>query len=273
LIELERLAFLPRGEVLQPIEPVSFGTEEPLLVDMYEVTRDDWSRYQTAARPDVDPLFARHAARWQAGSGDWPVSYVTQGEARAFADWRGMRLLTLGEWLFCAMGTNARDYPWGTTPQESVANTLELRLERPAPVGTFESGRTPQWCYDLVGNVSEWIADPVPVDLAPGDGRMAAMGGSYLTRRRALYRETGAYFAELLHPKTRAVDVGLRCAAPAEAFLWEHAPEWGEGPEVEARLVAIGRRWGRQASPLLDGLATRAGAPPGLRALAEGARQ
>ena len=33
------------------------------------------------------------------------------------------------------------------------------------------------------------------------------------------------------------------------------------------------QRWGRQASPLLDQLASRVGAPPGLRALAEGARR
>jgi len=37
------------------------------------------------------------------------------------------------------------------------ANTGELGLGEPTPVGTFESGRRAQgWPYDLVGNVSEW---------------------------------------------------------------------------------------------------------------------
>jgi hypothetical protein len=279
LLELERLAFLPRGEVVPSIEAGAFGSDAPLLVDMYEVTRGDWKRYQTETNVEPDPLLGSFVAGWTPDTDDWPAAYMTWSEAAAFAEWRGMRLLDLGEWLFCAMGASARAYPWGTTPQQSISNTLELRLERPAPVGTFESGRTPQWCYDLLGNVSEWISEPAPSnDLIAGDARVSAMGGSYLAHLRPLYRRPlnsldRAFFAELLHPGTRSVDVGLRCAAPAAEYLWRRAPDWGTGEATLARLTAVGERWGRQASPLLDGLAAREGAPPGLRALAEGARR
>ena len=39
------------------------------------------------------------------------------------------------------------------------------------------------------------------------------------------------------------------------------------------RLLAVGRRWGRRALPLLDELAARPNAPRALAVLAEGARQ
>ncbi len=274
LLELERLAFLQRGEVVPSVEVGSFGSDLPLLVDLYEVTRADWLRYHAEARPEIDPLLASHIETWVDGTESWPATYMTQTEARAFAEWRGMRLLSLGEWVFCAMSPSGWAYPWGTTPQASIANTLELRLERPAPVGTFESGRSPLSCYDLLGNVAEWISEPAPSEyLVPGDERVSAMGGSFRSRRRPLYHKDTGFAAELLHPRTRSSDVGLRGAAPAAEFLWNRASAWGQGPQARARLTAVGRRWGRRASPLLDQLATRAGAPPGLRALAEGARQ
>jgi formylglycine-generating enzyme required for sulfatase activity len=197
---------------------------------------------------------------------------MTQPEARAFAAWRGMRLLEPGEWLWCAMGPNRWSYPWGTTAQDSVANTLELDLERPTPVGTFESGRTPAGCYDMLGNVAEWVGSPMPsIERVPGDERQSAVGGSFRARRSPIYQKM-TFLTTDLHPSSRLDHVGLRCCVEAEAYLWARAPEWGEDEPTLQRLVAVGRRWGRQASPLLQDLAARPGAPRGLRALAEGAR-
>ena len=81
-------------------------------------------------------------------------------EAERFAAWRGMRLLTPGEWLFCALGAERRLFPWvAYERQDSVANTLDLGLGRPCPVGTFEGGRTPGEVYDLDVDLTNNYAD------------------------------------------------------------------------------------------------------------------
>jgi len=279
LRELERLAFLPPGELRLSV-PVGDGSaelrvfrvERPLLVDRFEATRGEWLRYLDEPGVGTDPVLQRHVGGWAAGTERWPASFMTQPEASAFAAARGMRLLEPGEWLWCAMGPNRWSYPWGTTPQDSVANTLELDLGRPTPVGTFESGRTPSGCYDMLGNVAEWLGSAAPsIDLGPGDERVSAIGGSFRTWRSPIYKAK-SILAATLHPASRLDHVGLRCCVEAEAYLWERAPAWGEDQDTLRRLVALGRRWGRPSATLLQDLAARPGAPRGLRALAEGAR-
>jgi formylglycine-generating enzyme required for sulfatase activity len=226
---------------------------------------------------------------WSAEQDAWPATWMTQEEAARFAAWRGMRLLVPGEWLFCALGSERRLFPWvAYERQDSVANTLELGLGRPCPVGTFEGGRTPRQVYDLLGNVAEWVAGDVLRSATPegepaaagSDRPVSALGGSFRTWLRPIYRPSRAgdppertYLAYSLHPRSRQDDVGLRCAVPAATYLAARAPGWGDDPAVRARLVAIGRRWGAAAVPLLDELAARPGAARGLASLLEGARQ
>ena len=95
----------------------------------------------------------------------------------------------------------------------------------------------------------------------------------------AVYRQVTAgdsgdrpYLAFRLDPRSRQDDVGLRCAVPARDYLWERAPRWPTDAAGRARLLAVGRAWGRSASALLDELCARADAPPALQALREGAQ-
>jgi hypothetical protein len=281
LRELERLAFVPAGSVSDPsgaFRDTLAGAREALLVDMCEVTREQWLRFQEGRAASVDPLLASFTATWDPTTRDWPASFVTQTEARQFAASRGMRLLTAGEWLYCAVGRERRPFPWGHYAQASIANTLELGLERPAPVGTFEAGRTPQSCYDMLGNVAEWVDDGLSGDGGLDAERAAVFGGSFRSRVRAIFTpKPGAgeteLFAQTLPRASRADDIGLRCAAPAAEYLWAHASQWGAGTVARARLVQIGARWGRPALGVLEELATRPDAPASLDALAEGARQ
>ena len=284
LRELEGLAFLPRAELVLVVPGRSSETQvlrvaDAVLIDRFEVTRGDWQRFLAEAPPGaVAPLLAERAAAWEAGTAAWPASFMTRGEAEAFADWRGMRLPTAAEWLFAAIGPNEWPFPWGTTFRESVANTLELGLGRPSAVGTFESGRTPSGCYDLLGNVYEWVQDAVPTpERSPGDRRGSVLGGSFRAHTwsagRSIYRKGSFPLALDLDPASRLDHVGLRCAVTAEEYLWTHASEWGDDPSSQSRIAAVGERFGRQALPLLAELAARPGAPSGLQVLAEGARR
>ena len=119
----------------------------PFFLDRFEVTRDDWAQYlgqPRASTPDAST------------DGFLPQSGIDLPAARAFAAWRFCRLPRGEEWVYAATGNQAYSWPWGDAAQTSRANTAELRLGKPTPVGTFESGRRADGPYDLVGNLAEW---------------------------------------------------------------------------------------------------------------------
>jgi formylglycine-generating enzyme required for sulfatase activity len=260
--------------------PIAWGViarlsiNEPLLVGMREVTRGEWRQY-LSAQPGADALdrTALDTFRgWPQSTLDWPASFMTLAEASAFAAARGMRLLSSAEWMVTAIGPRVLEvplYPWGEAPQEAVANTLDLNLipPRPTPVGTFEAGRTPQSCYDLIGNVREWTSDEL---LGRSEEQVSVLGGSYLTWSKPLYRE-GEFFQQVVARDGRFEDVGFRCAVSARAWLSARSDELAQGERARERLVAVGRRWGPAARDLLTRLASEHSGSEGLRWLLEGA--
>lgn len=130
-----------------------------LFCDRFEVTRGDWAEFAaTASGRDVA------AERVPAdGEPSLAVGMVDLLQARAFAHWRFLRLPRRDEWLFLALDGGRSMFPWGDRVDPSRANTAELGLWQPTPVGTFESGRQAGGGnpYDLIGNVSEWTESPV----------------------------------------------------------------------------------------------------------------
>lgn len=282
LERLERLAFVPSGECVLPRARragADCSNARPLLVDRFEVTRGEWIDWiarhpeALATRPDA------FEARWEAGSESWPASWMTRDEARRFAHAEGVRLPSAREWMRVAAGTRAQRLPWGA-PARSVSNSLELGLGRPAPVGTFENGRTTLGVYDLVGNVAEWVEGTLlEPDERLGDGSAWAMGGSYLNWIRDLFTPDASepsgsrYNAERLDPAHRGEGLGFRVCAFADDFLREHLALWTDDPTTRQRLRDVGRGWGPAALPVLEALAAELGAAPAISALLEGARR
>ena len=127
---------------------------QALFVDRFEVTRGDWEKF--AATPAGRVVGAGSAPT--GGDPALPIGSVDLRQARAFAHWRSLRLPRTDEWWFVAVGDRDNLFPWGNRADPARANTGELGLGQPTPVGTFESGRRAggDQPYDLVGNVSEW---------------------------------------------------------------------------------------------------------------------
>ncbi len=150
------------------------GRGPSIFVDRFEVTRADWNEFAaTDAGRAVDAGRALVA-----GDPALPVGSVDLRQARAFATWRFARLPRGDEWAFVAVGDGRSPslFPWGSKEDATRANTTELCLGEPTPVGTFESGRRAgsDQPYDLVGNVSEWT-ESVPSDWfrwRPRDGSL-----------------------------------------------------------------------------------------------------
>jgi hypothetical protein len=281
LLELERLAFVPRAPCYLP-GGGDFGLTTSIVIDLFEFTRSDLAQ-QRYRHPEE--RWSAEGVAWDeeipanVDPGDWPA-YLTFAEAERIAGWRGMRLPTAREWIHVAVGRRALKYPWGVD-QESVANTLELGLGRPCAVGTFENGRClPFGCYDLVGNVWEWVSGFVPGFVDPlvriqgerwmrgdaqgddPDGRgtldararelcVSVMGGAFDSFRRPTFAYNDKdvvafrFHARLTDPRTLAPSIGARMCADAEPYLWAAALGWGEGDDARARVRAVAARWSR----------------------------
>lgn len=291
--ELARLSFVPRGRSAPSAGPLQCGAEEDLLVDRFEVTWALFDAHAAGAGVEVPEAFrpaARvrlPAARPTAWAVDTPAVGMTLDEAGRLAAARGMRLPTLEEWLWCATGRYGRRFPSGKN-QRGFANTAETGIRSLAPVGAFESGRTPDTeLYDLLGNAWEWVA-PVPegrlrrdwavqnLEAWPRDGWREApgrcLGGSFARPSRPTFTPDLRLHALAVAEADRSGEVGFRCVAPARAFLRARAGVVVDPGDEEA-IRAIGSRWGARAVPLLESLAGELPGSALMGTLLEGARR
>jgi formylglycine-generating enzyme required for sulfatase activity len=101
-----------------------------------------------------------------------PVTFVSQLDGIAFAEWTGKRLPTQEEWEKAARGTDGRLYPWGDL-DDGRCNTTEAGIGTTSPVGQFSpAGDSPWGCVDMAGNVFEWTT-------SPSDKYFVLRGGSF----------------------------------------------------------------------------------------------
>ena len=89
---------------------------------------------------------------------DHPVTYVSWHEAKDYAQWIGMRLLSEEEWEKASRGPDGREYPWGKWEGERC-NTKEAGIGTTTRVGQYPpKGDSAYGCVDIAGNVFEWTA-------------------------------------------------------------------------------------------------------------------
>jgi formylglycine-generating enzyme required for sulfatase activity len=209
------------------------------MIDAYEVTNEDFARFVTsggyanaALWPETMIVDSRSVPRSQAlrklldrtnlpGPRGWsggtfpetkakhPVSGVSWYEAAAFAQWIGKELPTHVQWWRAAMDTAADGFPWGTDARtaERRANFGEVGTRE---VGAFPSGVSPFGCYDMAGNVREWLRDT-----QPGGSRRGVTGGSWLD---PTYMFEPSHL-EWFDPAYANEAIGFRLVAPSAAAV------------------------------------------------------
>jgi formylglycine-generating enzyme required for sulfatase activity len=245
------MAYVPAGEFW-----MSIGAGEDkrrkihvdaFFIDLTEVNNREYDRFIRDGGYRREELWSKDGWSWRTrlkiekprwwelgryhigpGFPNYPVAGVSWYEAEAFARWAGKRLPTEAEWEKASRGTDRRRFPWGegNINQDGVffAN-FETALDGhpyAAPVKAFPHGKSPYGCYNMLGNVWEWVADSwsgtswyliMPERNPRGDsrGEMRLMrGGSWF--REANYYDS--YFRLILAPGERDYDdIGFRCAA------------------------------------------------------------
>jgi tRNA A-37 threonylcarbamoyl transferase component Bud32 len=195
-----------RGMVLvnagtTPAAP-ALGTVPAFLIGSYEVTNEQFLAFvaagayrdrslwpdtlivsgqrlprETAVRRFTDHSGLPGPRGWSGGmypqgEADHPVVGVSWYEAAAYARWAVRQLPTLAQWYRAAVGDGVGVFPWGNDAANAEARA-NFGLVGPRPVGSFPLGVSPFGCYDMAGNVREWLAD------STAGGRRLAAGGSW----------------------------------------------------------------------------------------------
>jgi serine/threonine protein kinase/formylglycine-generating enzyme required for sulfatase activity len=100
------------------------------------------------------------------GKDDHPVTDITWHEAAAYAAFRGKQLPTVFQWEKAARGGAMNRIigfvmPWGLiNPKEQLGQRANILGSGTAPVASLEFGMSPYGCYQMAGNVAEWLLNP-----------------------------------------------------------------------------------------------------------------
>jgi formylglycine-generating enzyme required for sulfatase activity len=220
------MAVVPAGEFMMG-SPTGDSDEQPahkvyvdsFSMDKYEVTVGQYAAFLQAK--GIDPPSdwktmnrSEHQKR--------PVANVDWADAFAFCKWAGKRLPTEAEWEKAARGTDDRLYPWGNDPPTPLhANFGKSDWSNHgvlAPIGSFESGKSPYGIYDMAGNVWEWVNDwydynyykasPSQNPTGPSSGGTKVIrGGAWNSNPRAMRSSNRS----LTSPTDQGL-TGFRCA-------------------------------------------------------------
>ncbi|HFE38065.1 MAG TPA: formylglycine-generating enzyme family protein [Gammaproteobacteria bacterium] len=160
-----------------------------------------------------------------------PVHDVDWFGAEAYCEWIGAQLPTEKQWEKAARGTKGNEYPWGNDFEPGLSNTGDEDWPMGvAPVGSYQSDKSPFGIYDLAGNVTEWVFDWY--DSYPNsDYKSEKFGKKYKVVRGAGWGGNGHYALHMYQrgayrffhsPDAVLDDLGFRCAADSETALNTH---------------------------------------------------
>jgi iron(II)-dependent oxidoreductase len=156
-------------------------------IDQYKVTNRQYLEFIAAGGYEARALWSNDDWNWKLGQGvshpafwkrtgeqwlyrtmfediplppEWPV-YVSQAEAKAYANWAGKSLPTEAEWHRAAYGTpngDERAYPWGNDEPSAKFGNFDFTRWNPAPVSAFPAGQSAFGVHSLLGNGWEWTS-------------------------------------------------------------------------------------------------------------------
>ena len=148
----------------------------PFCIDIYEASQPDATQttqgsWVSGATP-VPPAVSN--------AGVLPWKSISQYNAHEACLNSGKRLPSISEWQTAFSGLDSKQWPWDKGFNTSGNDCVVRGYGQPFPTGNccfLIDGSSTEIC-DMVGNVSEWLADPWDVNCYGNDQIMVA-GGSF----------------------------------------------------------------------------------------------
>ncbi len=147
-------------------------------MDRYEVTVAEYTAFLNGGGrdqhyhdrmmiPELCGILKTGAGKYRVvpGREHYPVVFVSQEDAMAYAASFGKTLPTEAMWERAARGSEGRLYPWGDEPPTPRKANYDFHYGGTLPVGSLPEGATPEGLFDMCGNVKEWTTsrlDPYP---------------------------------------------------------------------------------------------------------------
>lgn len=228
-----------------PESPTSKGDKvamKKFFMDKYPVTNKQYRDFleATGYQPKDTTNFLKHWTNNQIPKGqeNYPVTYVTLEDAKAYAEWAGKRIPTEIEWQYAAQTEKGNEWPWlQKTPvereEEFITNTLsvwKIKGINPTrcnlgdgslyPVGKYKEGVNPYGLYDLVGCVWQLTNDVYDNTTYR---YIMVKGGSYFLPTSSFWYVQGGprelnfrqYLLRISPSFERKATVGFRCVKDA----------------------------------------------------------
>ncbi len=162
--------------------------------------------WEQAMRSFVDKTGISGPRLWSGGRypeamKDHPVVGISWYEAMAYARWAEKNLPTWDEWWLAALAGTGNVFPWGNDVKSS-SERANFGLKGTQPVESYPLGISPFGCYDMAGNVREWL-----IDSKSSAGLRTVVGGSWADTSYMFEASHAEFFA----PDFASDYIGLRC--------------------------------------------------------------
>ena len=217
---------IPAGEFIMGIEgdgdssPAHQVRLDSFSIGKHEVTNAQYEKFCTETDRDLPFFWGKEDFRCGPDFPDHPVVSVTWSDAKAYAEWKGMRLPTEAEWECAARGgLVGMNYPNADEIEPAMANYW--KSEGTEPVGSYPPNGLN--LHDMAGNALEWVSDkydmdyyqssPVENPLGPEKGKFRVVrGGGWHTGPGCIK----VHYRNGLKSNWADFNVGFRCAKDAK---------------------------------------------------------
>ena len=154
-----------------------------------------------------------------------PVVYVSWYDAEEFCQWLSkksrelIKLPTEAQWEKAARGTDGRKYPWGNEKPTNKHSNFGSLNKGTTDVGIYNEGQSPYGCFDMIGNVWEWVFDWYQEDYYSSSDNEKNPSGLLLGEKKVLRGGSWGFSEKVLRvtyrdsdtPDTTGNSSGFRC--------------------------------------------------------------